>query len=154
MLGATGAWKDTKGGFELTHDGGLTRSESHVTRQRELAADPAHATFDLRDGNEPAYAQIAKQQAQRWLAGQLRRRFPVPSNPGDIDVGNEIVSVGTLEDDHLHIVICLSLLNERYQVANEFRPQQIDRRSRNLSEEDSSFFAYVQSLENQLTCSA
>src|SRR5262245_3505530 len=53
--------------FRLTEDSRLSCGKAHITREREFAACTTHASFDLRDGHEPAVTQVAEQQAERGL---------------------------------------------------------------------------------------
>ena len=94
VLGGAPAGEQTERRLELTEDRRLARGEAHVARQHELAAGGADATLDLRDGDEAACAQMAEQNGDRRLAGQLRRLRPVLGDPGQIDVGDEVVGVG------------------------------------------------------------
>ena len=103
----------------LTENRRLARSKAHVARQHELAAGGAYATLDLRDGDEAACAQMAKQQGDRGFAGQLRCLLPVLFDLGHVDVGNEIVGVRALEHEHLDGVVGLGSLNEGDQIAHQ-----------------------------------
>ena len=91
---------------------------------------------------------MAKQKPDRCFAGQLRRLLPVLFDPGHVDVGNEIVGVGALEHEHLDGVVGLGLLNERDQIADQFRPQEIHRRGRNIHEQNRSFPTHLERLED------
>ena len=139
----------TEGRLELTENRRLPRGKAHVARQHELAAGAAHATLDLRDGDEAACAQMAKQEGDRRFAGQLRRLLPVLFDPGHVDVGNEIVGVGALEHEHLDGVVGLGSLNEGDQIADQFGPQKIHGRGRNFREQNGPFLAHLERLENQ-----
>lgn len=99
--------------LRLTENRRLPRGIAHVAREHELAAGAAHASFDLRDGDEPACAQMAKQKADRRFADKLRRLLPVLLDLGHVDVGNEIIWVGALEYEHLDGVVGLGALDER-----------------------------------------
>ena len=72
---------------------------SHASTN-SLPAD-ANATLDLRDGDEAARAQVAKQQRDGSFAGQLRGLRPVLRDPRQVDVRDEVVGVGALEHQHL-----------------------------------------------------
>ena len=137
MLGGAATGKHTERRLELTEDRGLSRRELHVGRQHELAADTAHATLDLRDGDEAAVAQVVEQQRKRWLARQPRCLGPILGDPCHVDVGDEVVRVGALEHQDPDAVIGLGLLDQRDQVANQPRRQKIHRRRRDLDEHDS-----------------
>ena len=67
----------TEPGLRLTENRRLPRGIAHVAREHELAAGAAHASFDLRDRDEPACAQMAKQKTDRRFADKLRRLLPV-----------------------------------------------------------------------------
>ena len=69
MLRGASTGELTERRLELTKDRRLARGEAHVARQHELAARSTDATLDLRDRDEPARAQIAKQETDRRLAG-------------------------------------------------------------------------------------
>src|SRR6185369_5104345 len=58
MLGATRTRNDTKSRLELAEDRRLPSGETHVAREYEFASDSAYATFDLRNRDEAAGAQI------------------------------------------------------------------------------------------------
>ena len=147
MLGAAPAGDHAERRLELTEDRRLARGKAHVARQHELAAGAAYATLDLRDGDEAACAQMAKQQGDRRLAGQLRRLRPVLLDPGHVDVGNEVVGVGALEHEHLDGVVGLGLLNEGDQIADQLGPQKIHGRGRDLREQNGPFLAHGERLE-------
>ena len=136
--------------LRLTENRRLSRGKAHVARQHEFAAGAAHAPLDLRDRDEAACAQIAKQQADRRFAGQLRRLLPVLVDPGHVDVGNEIVGVGALEHEHLDGVVGLGSLDERDQIADQLGPEKIHRRGRNLREQDGPFLAHFERLVFQV----
>src|SRR5205085_549125 len=72
MLDAASAGDQTERRLRLTEDRRLARGKAHVQRQHELAAGGAHAALDLCDGDEAACAQMAKQEADRRFASQLR----------------------------------------------------------------------------------
>jgi hypothetical protein len=90
-------------------------------RQHELAASAAYATLDLGDRDEAACAQMAKQEGDRRFAGQFRRLRPVLVDPGHVDVGDEVVGIGTLEHEHLEGVASLGSLDEGDQIADRVR---------------------------------
>ena len=81
VLGGAAAGDLTERRLELRENGGLPRGEPHVAREHELAAARSHATLDLRDGDETARAQVAKQERDRRYAGELRRFLPVLGDP-------------------------------------------------------------------------
>ena len=58
--------------LELPEDRRLSRGEAHVARQHELTARAAHAALDLRDRDEPARAQVVKQEGDRRSPVSLR----------------------------------------------------------------------------------
>ena len=74
--------------------------------------------------------------------------------PGHVDVGNEIVRIGTLEHEHLDGVVGLGPLNEGDQIADQFGPQKIHGRGRNFREQNGPFLAHGQCLENHGISSA
>src|SRR6185295_12782203 len=122
MLGGTRAGDHTESGLELTKDRRLTRGKAHVARQYELAANATYATCDLCNADEPTGAQMTKQLADRRFAGEPRCRLPVLFDSGHIDVGYEIVGISAPEHEYLYGVIGFGSLNERHQIANQFRP--------------------------------
>jgi hypothetical protein len=81
VLGGAPAGEQTERRLYLTENRSLSRGKAHVARQHELAAGAAYATLDLRDGDEAACAQMAKQEGDRRFAGQLRRRLAVLFDP-------------------------------------------------------------------------
>src|SRR5262245_16507840 len=105
MLDAAGTRARAERGFRLCEDRGLACRETHVACEYELAARAAHATRDLRDRHETAGAQISKQQADRCFASQFRRLFAVFPDPVDIDVRDEVIGVGALEDEYLDLFV-------------------------------------------------
>ena len=68
-------------------------------------------------------------------------------------MGDEIVRVGTLEHEYMDGVIGLGLLNERDQVADQFRPQKIHRGSRDFREQNAPFFMRRDRFKSRLLCS-
>ena len=65
------------------------------------------------------------------------------ADPRHVDVGNEIVRVGALEHEHPDRVVSLGLLEERDQVADQFRPQKIHWRSGDVANKTApSLFAF------------
>ena len=130
MLDGAAAREQTERRLELAEDRRLARGEAHVARQHELAARGADATLDLRDRDEPARAQMAKQKGNRRFAGQLRCLRPVLPDPGQVDVGDEVVRIGALEHEHLDGVVGLGALNEGDQIADQFGAEEIHRRRR------------------------
>jgi hypothetical protein len=81
--------EQTERRLELAEDRRFARGKAHVAGEHELAAGAADAALDLRNGDEAARAQMAKQEGNRRIAGQLRRLRPVFIDPGHVDVGNE-----------------------------------------------------------------
>ena len=122
LLGCAAAGEQTERRLHLTEDRRLARAKAHVAGQHELAAGAAYATLDLRDGDQAAGAQMAKQEGDRRFAGQFRRLLPVLFNARHVDMGNEVVRVRTLEHEHANGIVALGLLNERDEIANQFRP--------------------------------
>jgi hypothetical protein len=112
VLGGASAGEQTERRLELTEDRRLSRGKAHVAGQHELAAGAADATLDLRDGDEAAHAQMAKQEGDRQIAGQRRRLRPVFADPSHVDVGNEVVGVGAREHEHPGGVAGLGALDE------------------------------------------
>src|SRR5262245_34788343 len=107
MLRAARSRNHTERRLELTENRRLSRGKAHIAGQNKLAADAAYATLDLSDGDEPACAQMTKHEGDGWLAGQPCRCLAVLLDPGHVDVGNEIVGVGALENDHPYSVVGL-----------------------------------------------
>src|SRR5258706_16084391 len=60
VLSSAGARNHAKRRFELTEDRRLACRKAHVAREYEFASHAAYSAFDLRDGDEPAGAQVAK----------------------------------------------------------------------------------------------
>jgi Response regulator receiver domain len=81
---------------------------------------------------------------RRLISREARSLF----DPGHVDVGNEIVGVAALEHEHLDGVVGLGYLNEGDQIADQFGPQKIHGRGRNLHEQNSTFLAYPERLES------
>ena len=100
MLNAACAGTHAEPRFRLTENRGLSRSEAHVASEHEFAAGGADASLDLRDRNETARAEMAKQEADRRFASELHRFLPVLVDLGHVDVRNEIVGIGAREDDY------------------------------------------------------
>src|SRR5262245_41239460 len=95
MLGGAGAGDHSEGRLELTKKRRLLCGEAHIARQDELAARPPDPPRDLGDADEAARAQVTEQETERRLAGQLNRGLAVLPDPGDVDVGDEIVGSGS-----------------------------------------------------------
>jgi hypothetical protein len=148
VLGGGAAGELTECRLELTENRRLASREAHVTRQNELTAGGANPTLDLRDADEPAGAQITKQKPDRCLAGQLRRLRPVPGDSIQVDMGDEIVGVGTLEDKHPDSVISLGVLNQRDQITDQLGSQEIHRRRHDLRKQNAPFLADIQRFES------
>src|SRR5215468_4952666 len=106
-------------GCAKTADSRAAKRMSHASTNSLPAP---RAPLNLRDTDEPARAQTAEKKADRRFTDELRRLLPVLFDPGHVDMGDEIVGVGTLEDEYLDGVVGLSLLNERDQIADQFRP--------------------------------
>src|SRR6476619_4249512 len=87
-----------------------------LTATWPAAGNPPARTLDLRNGHEPACAQVMKQESNRGFSGQLRRFRSVFFDSGHIDVRNEVVRVAAFEDDDLNRLVGLGLLNERDQI--------------------------------------
>jgi hypothetical protein len=137
-------------GLRLAEDRRFARGKTHVARQHELAAGAAHPALDLCDGHEPAGAQVPEHEAERGLAGQLRRRVAVLRDARHVDVGYEVVGVGAPEDQDLNRLVALGLLDERNQVADQRGAQEVHRRGGYLREEDGPFRLHFQRLEVHL----
>ena len=135
MLNAACAGTHAEPRFRLTENRGLSRSEAHVASEHEFAAGGADASLDLRDRNETARAEMAKQEADRRFASELHRFLPVLVDLGHVDVRNEIVGIGAREDDYAGGFVRLRELNQRDQIANELGSEQIHGRSRERGEE-------------------
>ena len=149
MLDAAAARDHPHRRLQLAENRRLSRGKAHVARQHELAAGAANAAFDLRDGDKAACAEVAKQQANRRLAGQFCRLGPVLLDPGHVDVGNEIVGVGALEHEHLDGVVGLGLLNEGDEIANQCWPQKIHGRGSNVDKQNAAVPADFKRLEKR-----
>jgi hypothetical protein len=96
---------------ELSENRRLSGGKAHVARKYELAVGGTYATFDLRDGDQTAYAQVAKQEGDRGFSGPRCLR-PVFLDPGHVDMGNEIVGVSALENEHLESLVDFGPLNK------------------------------------------
>jgi hypothetical protein len=96
---------------------------AHVAGEHELVAGGADAPLDLRDADEAAGAQMAKQKPDRRFAGQLRGFRPVLFDPGHVDVGNEIVGVRALEHEHPRRLVGLGALDEGDEITHQLGPQ-------------------------------
>lgn len=107
--------------LRLTEHRRLSRGKPHVAGQHELTAGATDTPFDLGD-REPTRTQVAKQQAERGFANQPRCLLPVLADPRHVDMGNEVIGVGAPEHQHLNGLIGLGLLNQRDQIADQFRP--------------------------------
>src|SRR6202521_392169 len=77
VLNAARAGVHAEPRFRLTENRRFSCGEAHVAGQHEFTAGAADASLDLRDGDEAARAQMAKQEADRRFAGQLRRFLAV-----------------------------------------------------------------------------
>ena len=84
VLGGAPSRHLTERRLELAEDPGFARGEAHVAGEHELAPRGAHAALDLGDRDDPARAQVAEQERNRGLAGQLGRFRPVLGDPGDV----------------------------------------------------------------------
>jgi hypothetical protein len=134
VLSGARAGKQTERGLYLTKNRRLTRRKPHVAREHELAAGAACSALNLRDANEAACAQTAKQERERRFSRQLRRLLAVLFDPRQVDVRYEIVRVSALEHEYLDGVVGLGALNEGDEIANEFRSEKIHGGSRNFRE--------------------
>ena len=90
---------------------------------------------------------MPKEQADRCLAGQFCGLLAIGADARHIDVGNEVVAVRALEHEHLHGVVGLGLLNERDEIADQFRPEQIHGWRRDICEQNAAFLAYDECFE-------
>src|SRR5262245_25771852 len=79
-----------------------------------------------------ALAQAAKQDGHRRFARQPGGLLPVFADPRHIDVRNEVIGVGAREDDHVAGLVGLGALNQRNEVADQFDPEKIHRRCRDV----------------------
>ena len=93
-----------------------TRNVAAIRSEHKAAA--ADAPFDLRNGDEAACSEIAEQDGDRGLAGQLRRLLPILADPRYVDVRDEIVGVGAREHEYLDRAVGLGSLNQRDQIAD------------------------------------
>jgi hypothetical protein len=148
VLNAAPTRDRSKPRLRLSENRRLSRGKAHVARQYELAAGGAYATLDLRDSDEAACAQVAKQEGDLGFSGQLRCLRPVFLDPGHVDVGNEVVGISALEHQHLENLVGFGLLNEGNQIADQLWPQKIHGRSRNFSEQNGPFLAHGERFEN------
>ena len=94
---------------------------------------------------------MTEEKRDRRFTRQLCGLLAVLRDTGDIDVGNEIIGVGALEYEHLDGVVGLSLVDERNQIADQFRPQKVHRRRGNFHEQDGSFREDCESFERQIS---
>jgi hypothetical protein len=147
VLGGAAAGNLAERRLELREDRRLARREAHVARQHELAAGGANAPVDLRDADEAARAQVAKQQRDGSFAGQLRGLRPVLRDPRQVDVRDEVVGVRALEHQHLERRVRFGSLNQGDEITDEFGPEKIHRRGDDLGEEDSSVDVRGECLE-------
>ena len=69
-------------------------------------------------GDEVACGEIAEQDGDRGLAGQLRRLVPILADPRYVDVRNEIVGAGASEHEYLDRAVDLGSLNQRDEIAD------------------------------------
>ena len=105
---------------------------------------------------------VTRRLALRWRKRRAIEASPVSFAassrysliPGHVDVGNEIVRIGTLEHEHLDGVVGLGPLNEGDQIADQFGPQKIHGRGRNFREQNGPFLAHGERLENHGITSA
>ena len=134
MLRGAAAGQHAERRLELREDRGLARREAHVAGQDELAAGGAHATLDLRDRDQAAGAQMAEEQRDRRLPRELGRLLPVLRDPRQVHMGDEVVRVGAAEHEHPDPLVGLGALDQRDEVADQFRPEQVHGRSRDLRE--------------------
>src|SRR6185295_14452335 len=125
MLSRARSGDHTEGRLELTEDRRLARRKAHIAGEYELTAHAANPAFDLRDGNEAAGAHVPKDLADRGISVEPRCRLAVLLDPSNVNVGNEVVRISAFEYEHLDRLIGLGLLNERDQIADEFRPLKI-----------------------------
>jgi hypothetical protein len=79
---------------------------------------------------------VAKQRGDRRFAGQSCGFRAILGDPCEVEVRDEVVRVGALEDDHLQLVVCVRVLNERDKVVNERRAEKVHRRRRDLGKQD------------------
>jgi len=64
VLDAAGTRDQAESHLRLAEYRRLSRGKAHVARQHEFAAGAANVTFDVRNGDEAAGAQVAKQQSE------------------------------------------------------------------------------------------
>src|SRR5262249_19584932 len=79
--------------------------------------------------------EIAEQRGDRRLAGEPRRFLPVLLDAREIDVRDEVIGVGAREHEHLEPVVCLGLRDQRDEVSDELRAEEIHGRRRDLDEQ-------------------
>ena len=90
---------------------------------------------------------MAKQEGDRGFAGQFRRLRPVLVDPGHVDVGDEVVGIGTLEHENLEGVVSLGSLDEGDQIADQFGSQKIHGRGGNVHEQNGPLLTHGERLE-------
>jgi hypothetical protein len=147
VLDAARAGDQAEPQLRLTEHRRLSRGKPHVARQHELTAGATDAPFDLRDRDEPTRTQVAKQEAERGFANQPRCLLPVLADPRYVDVGNEVIGVGAPEHKHQNGLIGLRLLNQRDQIADQFRPEKIHGWSRDVREQHGPFLTHSERFE-------
>ena len=126
---------------------GLSRGETHVACQHELVYGRSNTPLDLRDGDEAACAQVAKQQSDGSFSTQLRGFLPVLRDLCQVDVRDEVVGVGAPEHQHLECLVCLGSLDKGDEITDQLGPEKVHRRGGNLGEENSPVETHGERLE-------
>jgi hypothetical protein len=105
------------------------------------------ATFDLRDGYDATCAQVAEKKPDGGFADQFGRLLPVFLDPRHVDMGNEIVRIGTCNYEHADGLVGLGALDERNHIAHQLRPQKVHRRRRDFRQQNGSFIRHFDRIE-------
>jgi hypothetical protein len=61
---------------------------------------------------------LSRRKSEPGASGLLRGLLPDLLNPRHVDIGDEVVGIGTFEHENLNPVVSLGLLNEASQIAD------------------------------------